>query len=678
MEFERFVEAKSIAVVGASPRNLIARITLENLTRWGYPGSVVGIHPKPEPVGGVPSFATYQEAGPVDLALFAVGSPRLVAALETAAAAGVHAAVIPGAGANEGGRAVEDDLRRAAERTGMEVIGPNCMGFASLHHGVVPYVGTLDPDLQAGRVGLVSQSGSVCELFTALPWRIGFSHVISVGNELGVDLSSALDFLVRDERTEVIGLFVEGVRRPHAFRAALRAAAEAGKTVVALKVGRSEVARAGTVAHTGALAGDAAVFSGVLRDAGAIESADLDEMFVLLELLGKGLRRPAGRVVYAGDSGGQANLFADLASEHGVGLPPLADGTRRALRERFPALGDDANPLDLWALGEPSTTYEDGVRLLVEYEPHLVVLGLDKFLARTEPERAFVRAGVAAVPEPGAVVLMAYAGSDSADEEILRTAWECGVPVVRGASRTLRALAALAAREAWRPGAAARRTAAAMDAAATVARETTEWTEHTAKVLLAGAGIPVTEEEEVASPDGAVDVALRLGFPVVVKAAGPGIAHKTESGAVRLGLTTTEHVLAAAKDLLAAAPRVLVAEQRMADLELILGAFIDEQFGPCALLGMGGVWTEAFRESVVVAGPATDASVRRALAATRWGRLLLEGSRGRRFPSDAVVDCCLRLLDLIAATGIGTIEINPLFVEADGVVAVDALVAPAP
>lgn len=220
--------------------------------------------------------------------------------------------------------------------------------------------------------------------------------------------------------------------------------------------------------------------------------------------------------------------------------------------------------------------------------------------------------------------------------------------------------------------------AAAMDAAAAVARETTEWTEHTAKVLLAGAGIPVTEEEEVASPDGAVDVALRLGFPVVVKAAGPGIAHKTESGAVRLGLTTTEHVLAAAKDLLAAAPRVLVAEQRMADLELILGAFIDEQFGPCALLGMGGVWTEAFRESVVVAGPATDASVRRALAATRWGRLLLEGSRGRRFPSDAVVDCCLRLLDLIAATGIGTIEINPLFVEADGVVAVDALVAPAP
>jgi acyl-CoA synthetase (NDP forming) len=676
--FATFTEARSIAVVGASPRNLLARITLDNLTRWRFPGRVVGIHPKAEPVEEVPSFATYQEAGPVDLAVFAVGSGRLIEAVEMAASAAVRAAVIPGAGANEGGRAIEADLRRAVDRTGIDVVGPNCMGFASLHEHVVPYVGTLDPDLQPGRVGLVSQSGSVCELFTALPWRIGFSHVISVGNELGVDLSAALDFLVHDERTEVIGLFVEGVRRPDSFRAGLRAAADAGKTVVALKVGRSETARAGTVAHTGALAGDAAVFSAVLRDAGGIEPADLDEMFVLLELLGKGLRRPPGRVVYAGDSGGQANLFADLAAEHGVQLPPLQDATRRALREQFPTIGDDANPLDLWALGEPSATYEDGVRLLVDHEPHLVVLGLDKFLARTEPERAFVRAGVAAVPEPGAVVLMAYAGSDSADVETLRTAWERRVPVVRGAGRTLRALAAMAARDAWRLDAAHGRPAAAMDAAIAVAGETTEWTEHAAKLLLAAAGIDVTEEEEVAAPEAAVDAALRIGFPVVVKAAGPGIAHKTESGGVRLGLATIDEVEAAAKDLLAAAPRVLVAEQRTADLELILGSFVDEQFGPCALLGVGGVWTEAFRESVVVAGPATETTVRRALATTRWGRLLLEGARGRRFRSDAVVDCCLRLLDLIGATGLGIVEINPLFVEPNGVVAVDALVEPAP
>ncbi|MGH2696561.1 MAG: acetate--CoA ligase family protein, partial [Actinomycetota bacterium] len=132
----------------------------------------------------------------------------------------------------------------------------------------------------------------------------------------------------------------------------------------------------------------------------------------------------------------------------------------------------------------------------------------------------------------------------------------------------------------------------------------------------------------------------------------------------------------AARELLARAPAVLVAEQRRPDLELIVSAFVDDQFGPCALLGLGGAWTEALGESVVVAGPASERTVRRALSTTRWGRLLLEGGRGRRFPADRVADCALRLLDLVTATGLATVEINPLFVDGTGVVAVDALVEP--
>jgi acyl-CoA synthetase (NDP forming) len=674
MGFERFLEARGIAVVGASPRNEIARLALGNLAR--FPGRVVGIHPSGQPVDDVPTFPTFEEAGPVDLAVFAVGASRLADAIRTAAAGRVTSAVIPGAGANEGGREVEADLRAAIEETGLGVVGPNCMGFASLHQGVVPYVGNLDPELQPGRVGLVSQSGSVCELFTSMPWRIGFSHIVSVGNELSLDMTSVLEFLVEDPRTEVIALFVEGIRRPGAFRAALRGAAEAGKVVVALKVGRSDAGRGGAVAHTGALAGDAGVFSSVLRDAGALEVEDLDEMQIALELLGKRLERPPGRVVYAGDSGGQSNLFADLAEAHGVDLPPVP-GAIDALRARFPSLDPlAANPLDLWALDRSEAIYRDGLPILLESQPHLVVLGLDKFLARAESERVFVRGGIEAVDRPGCVVLLAYGGSESADEATLRACWERRIPVVRGASRTLRSLAAMARWQAWRDEPAALRDPLPMSEAARAASESDGWTEAGAKRLLAAAGIPVPREEEVGSVEEAVAAAGRIGFPVVAKISGPGRHHKTEAGGVRVGLGSPGQVEAAARDLLGMAPAVLVAEQRRADLELIVGAFVDEQFGPCALLGLGGAWTEALQEAVVVAGPASDWTVRRALSSTGWGRLLLEGARGRRFPADRVIDCALRLLDLVTATGLATVEINPLFVDGTDVVAVDALVEP--
>lgn len=675
MGFGDLLGAKGIAVVGASPRNEIARLTLGNLA--GFPGRVVGIHPSGEPVDGVPTFASYEEAGPVDLAVVAVGAPRLPGALRTAAAGGVTSAVIPGAGANEGGREVEAELRAAIAETGLQVVGPNCMGFASLHEGVLPYVGTIDPDVQPGDVALVSQSGSVCELFTSLPWRIGFSHIVSVGNELSIDMTSVLEFLVDDPRTRAIGLFVEGIRRPDAFRAALGRAADAGKPVVALKVGRSEAAAGGAAAHTGALAGDAAVFSTVLRNAGAIEVEDLDEVQVALELLGKRLERPPGRVVYAGDSGGQSNLFADLAEAEGVELPSIPEAID-ALRDRFPSLDPLAtNPLDLWALDRAEAIYRDALPILLERQPHLLVLGLDKFVARAEPERAFVRAGIEAVEHPGSVVLLAYGGSESADEATLRTCWHRRIPVVRGASRTLRALASLARWEAWHLEPVEAREYRSLPESVRLAAGTEPWTEAAAKRLLAGAGIPVTREEEVGSVEDAVAAAERLGFPVVVKISGPGLDHKTEAGGVRIGLSSRQEVEAAAGDLLEMGPAVLVAEQRRADLELIVSGFVDEQFGPCALLGLGGVWTEALRESAVVAGPASERTVRRALESTAWGSLLLEGARGRRFPVDRVIDCTLRLLDLVTASGLTTVEINPLFVEGDDVVAVDALVVPA-
>jgi acetate---CoA ligase (ADP-forming) len=673
--FEALVGARSIAVVGASERNLIARIAIENLRARGFPGRVFGIHPRGEPVGWIETLPTHGDAGdPADIAVLAVGAPRLEGALRAAAGAGVGSIVIPGAGSNEGGPAVWPALRSAIDETGVPALGPNCMGFASFHERVVPYVGSIDPDLQTGGVGLVSQSGSVLEMYTAMPWRVGFSHVISVGNELGLDMTAALEFLVRDDRTHAIGLFIEGIRRPHEFRTALRLAAEADKPVVIVKVGVSELARSGAESHTGALAGDARVFAAVARDAGAILVEDLEEMLAALEMLGKRVERPTDRVLYVGDSGGEANLFADLASRAGVELPPLSGETAAALKELFPSLDPVSNPLDLWAIGVPEETYRDGLGMIAEGEPHLVVLGLDKFLARAEPERVFVRSGIEGVRTPGSVVLMAYAGSDAGDIEILRMCWEKRLPVIRGAAPMLEAMSAIARWRRWRREGVGGREPAVVDAATVPER----WSEHAAKRLLVVVGIPITREREADSADQAAVAAEEIGFPVVVKMAGEDLAHKTEKGGVRVGVTSAEEVREVAGELLEMAPRVLVAEQRRADMELIVGAFVDDQFGPCALIGLGGVWTEALGQAAVIVGPGSNEAIRRALEEHAWGRLLLEGSRGRRFPVEAVAEVALRLLDVLTTYGDGieAIEINPLFVEGDGVVAVDALVVP--
>ncbi|HVM11261.1 MAG TPA: acetate--CoA ligase family protein, partial [Actinomycetota bacterium] len=200
------------------------------------------------------------------------------------------------------------------------------------------------------------------------------------------------------------------------------------------------------------------------------------------------------------------------------------------------------------------------------------------------------------------------------------------------------------------------------------------WTEHAAKRLLREIGIPVTREEEVREVEEAVEAAQRIGFPVVAKAA--GIAHKTEVGGVRLGLATEQAVREAAAEVLRLGAGLLVSEEVRGRLELLVGAFRDAQFGVCGLLGLGGIWTEALGQAVVLPGPGSEDVVRRALEDAPWGRLLLEDVRGVPLPLGRVTDVLFRLIDLVEGMPVEAIEINPLVVREDGVVAVDALLVP--
>jgi acyl-CoA synthetase (NDP forming) len=280
---------------------------------------------------------------------------RVGEALAVAAACHVRAAVVYDGGFAEAGAA---GRRRQALVTdicgeaGIALCGPNCMGVLSPHHPSTSYLQELrDPAGLAGNVGIVSQSGSFCVSLVADIRRFGFSHIVSSGNEAVLGLAHYLDYLVDDPFTRIVGVFVESVREPERFAAALDRAARNGKPVVVLKVGRSERARRAIATHTGGEAGDAAAISALLRAHGAIEAADLAELTELLAAF-QGEKRPQGRGLgIVTSSGGLAELILDLAAAAGIRLPPLAPALKAEIECQIGLVGGDGNPLDAWGSG---------------------------------------------------------------------------------------------------------------------------------------------------------------------------------------------------------------------------------------------------------------------------------------------------------------------------------------
>ena len=360
---------RSVAVLGASDRPSPGRMIIESLDRIGFPGQVYPVNPKYETLFGrpcYPSIADLPEA--VDLLAVCVNHERVLEHIRPAARRGVRAAIIfDGGFAERGdeGRRRQDELVGICREAGIALCGPNCMGVVNPHARSSVYIQTLaDPALLAGNVGLISQSGSIVIGLLADCRRFGWSHVISSGNEAVVPAVDYLEYLIDDPATRVIALFLETVREPERFVAALDRAADRGKPVVVLKVGRSERARRAITSHTGGLAGEARVFSAVLRAHRAIEVGELDEMVEVLACC-QGPRWPTGRrIAVMTASGGQAELILDLATAAGLHLPPLSDAARAAMQRSIGTVTGDGNPLDAWGNGDYATNFPRAISLL--------------------------------------------------------------------------------------------------------------------------------------------------------------------------------------------------------------------------------------------------------------------------------------------------------------------------
>jgi acyl-CoA synthetase (NDP forming) len=702
-----FLAPRSIAMVGASDTSGWARYIVASNATVGFTGPLIPVHPTHPTVFGQPAVPSLRDLPePVDLAFILAPVQAVESVLDDAGAAGVRGAVVLASGYREvgrQGRALEDLMVARATANGITVLGPNCLGFINAYSRSAPFALNVPPPLTAGPIGVALQSGALASVVLAFARSraIGVSTLTTMGNESMISTPDMIDYLVEDENTRVICLFLEEIADPEQFARVADKADQAGKPIVALKVGSSLVGQQAALAHTGSVAGNDAVVDAALRQLNVIRVTSIEDLLCTGALLGYN-RWPRGRrmgVLTA--SGGACDIIADSASAQGIEIPPFAPQTVAAITPHLPPFIAAKNPLDTTGYFLANrrvsalTALDHALDATVE-DPDLdfVLFSVTLPDARPpdEPTAAIVEARVAWLEQriASSPVPVISVGSTCVDlsEYGRDLLGRHHIHLLGGMEFGIRALGHalrwLENRGTVRPRLA--RLAAPMAARRVCASG--PWPETAARSLLAEAGVPVVPAELVHSADEAVAAARRVGLPAVLKICSAQIAHKSDIGGVALGLSTDAEVRAGYQQVLAAGQSVpgadldgvLVCAMRTGGIELLAGVTADPTFGPVLAVGLGGIWVEVLNDTSLRVLPVNAGQVKRMLTELR-GLPLLRGARGTP-PADLEV-----LADVITALGdtamslngaLRALEVNPLWVNGDQVEALDVLVVTEP
>ena len=696
---QKMFRPRGVAVVGASIRpGQVGNIVVRNLLAGGFAGPIYPINGKYKQIEGL---TAYSEVGrtptAVDLAIVCTPAATVPGIVGQCGAAGIPGAIVLSAGFREvgaPGRALEAQVAaETAKFPGLRIVGPNCLG------AIVPgaklnasFAAAMPP---AGRLAFVSQSGAVCTavLDWAMEKQVGFSHFISVGNMLDVDLDDLIDYLAADSETSSLLLYIESVPQARHFMSAARAFART-KPIVAYKAGRfAESARA-AASHTGALAGVDAVYEAALHRAGIVRVFDMESLFDCAELLCRQPIARGNRLAIVTNAGGPGVMATDALIERGGRLANLTPKTLGQLDEMLPSAWSHGNPVDV--LGDSPPERFAGALEVVLADPEVdAAVAVLTPQAMTDPT-ATALAVAAVAGRAGKTVIASWLGGSSMQagvEALDRT----GVPNYRTPEQAIRAFLHLVAYARTRevlyetprnilPRFLPHRDQC--DRLFAVARDSGRdiLTEDESKELLAAYGIPVVRPEKAATAEEAMAIAEALRYPVVLKVRSPQIVHKTDVGGVVLGLADANavreafgRIVSSAKELRPDARIEGVTVQRMVSapngVELIVGARKDPTFGPVILLGAGGVATELFQDRALELPPLNDRLARRMVESLRsWP--LLRGFRGRPpIDVDRLVETLLRFSFLVADyPQIQEVDVNPLLATPEGVVALDARV----
>jgi len=692
---------RSIAVIGASegatatgaPK--LGAAVLDHLIAHQYSGKIFPINPRGGVLAGRAVYTTLEQVpDAVDLALIVVPVEACLKAVDDCVAKGVKGAVVFTSGfAETGATDLQDELLRRARAGGLRIVGPNTAGFVNVGEDMIASISMvcqINP-FKKGPIAFVTQSGALggSMLGRGMEEGIGFSAWISTGNEADIDTAEYIDYLLDRPEVKVIALFLEGVRDAKAFLAAAEKATSLRKPIVVYKTGASEVGAAAAASHTGALAGSDRIFDAVCRQFGLVRVEDASMLFpVAMAFALVDDKLPTGRrMAVVSASGGICGVAADECARVGLELPELTDETKARIRAFTPPFASLRNPIDVTGqIRSFATGYQDTVRTVLD-EPYIDGALLLVTMA-AEPRASFYGREISAlVRDATKPVIVAWTGALSVAQKGYPMLSANGVPNFLSVRQAVETMAALHKYRSFlnRRGPPGSSAAAAPGAGLgrdliEAARKNgqTALSESESRRLLASYGIDVTREVEASSREEAIAAADRLGYPVAVKGCHWKLQHKTEAGAVLLGLRDSKAVGLAFDEIMPKVPAggsVLVQEMAVGKRELILGMTRDAQFGPCVSLGLGGIFAEVLGDVAFRVAP-FDRSEAGAMIDELKGRAVLGAFRGMTPVDRAKIERMLVAMSRIAIDhpSVREIDVNPMIVVGDAPIAVDALV----
>ena len=693
-QIDRLLRPRSVAVVGASDRHgALGATLLNNLVQYEFAGKIYPVNPKRDELLGLPVIKAVEDLPHgIDCAVIAIPRPMVLDTVRTLAERGCGAVVIYSAGFSEAGEEGERDQRELAaiaERTGMVVEGPNCLGCTNYVERIpLTFVETnmKTPPAGARAVGIASQSGALAAvLATALhPRGCYVSTSVSTGNEAASGVEDYVEWLVDDPATHVITLYVEKLRRPQAFIAAARRARAAGKPMIMLHPGRSAKAQASAATHTGAMAGDHALMMAKLEREGLIFAETLEELADITTIALTCPSLPGANMAVLGESGALRGLAFDLAEQIGLDLVHLDDDNSPELRAVLPDFVPVSNPTDITAIGlsEPEIYTKVLTALLEDERIGSVVASI----IQSDPITSKIKfPAIQKVLEGGTITKpLVLAGVDegaTVPREYIDGLRAVGIPWFPSTERAYRAIARLADLS--------KRDLTDRTAEPIVVPGVAEFSgvipEYRAKALLAPCGIAFPHSRFAADAEEAVAAAEAIGYPVVMKAQAAALGHKSDAGGVILGLKTPGDVAAAfdrmvgnvaGYDASIVLDGVLIEAMGVMGTEMIVGGKNDPEWGPVVLAGFGGVTAEILKDVKLFTPDLDAALVHQGLLELKQAALL-RGYRGTPALDVAALAALIVRVGRVMAgnPSIREIDLNPVIVypEGEGVLALDAL-----
>jgi acetyltransferase len=696
LNLDKLFSPESVAIVGATEKpESVGEALVKNFLQSGFAGKFFLVNPAHSKVLGRKCYPTVSAIGePVDLIVVAIPIQHVPEVITDAGKSGVKAAIVISAGGKETGAeglAIENQILQAAKPFNLRILGPNCLGI------IVPTL-KLNASFAAqpclpGRVAMVSQSGAICTVILdrALEANIGFSHFVSIGSMADIDFGDVIDYLGGQSNVDAIIMYMESLTNIRKFMSAARAVSRI-KPIIVVKSGRSEAGAKAATSHTGAMLGNDRAYDAAFERAGIIRVNTLADLFDCAEALAKQGRPKGSRLGIITNAGGPGVMAADALATLGYKPAVLSPETMAALNQVLPPQWSHGNPVDI--LGDATAErYQKAVDILLKAEEIDGLIVILTPQAMTKP--AEIASTIAPMLAHGAIPSFAVWMGGPSVKEGIRIFYENSVSVFETPERAIQTfismyhytknLEILYETPPTLPTTLHfdRKRARAIVHNA-LERDHHLLTETESKALFASYGIAVNRTELATTPEDAVRWAEEIGYPVVLKIHSRDIVHKSDAGAVRLGLKTADAVREAFNEIITSVRRynpkaeilgITVQQQMSFDYEIILGARKDPQFGPLLLFGMGGIYTEVFQDTAIGMPPLNMLLAKRMVESTKICRLL-KGFRnhppanlGRLF--ETIVRLAYLVQDFPEIT---ELDINPLLVQGEAIVAADGRV----